>query len=385
VQLLNIVTGNLDRVGGTMPTTPVMPLIGPGTRPGHYAEWKSRVSGLPETSGELPAAVMAEEMLTPGDGQIRAMVTIAGNPVLSTPDGKKLDRALASLDFMVAVDIYLNETTRHANLILPPTSSLNHDHYDSVFNAFAVRNVTRFNEGLWPKPLDERFDSEILGELAKRIAEKSAREVKPATSTAALVETVFTRGAAHHGISFAALKDARHGLDLGPLKPSLYRRLETADQKINCAPPAILGDVARFVQASANDHPGLVLIGRRHVRSNNSWMHGSHRLMKGKPRDQLMMHPADAQARGLKDGDRVRVQSGSGSVKIALQTTDAMMSGVVSLPHGFGHNRSGTRLGLAHEFAGASYNDLADSGAVDAVSGNAALNGTPVEVFVLST
>ncbi len=385
VQLLNIVTGNLDRIGGTMPTTPLMPLTGPGTRPGHYAEWKSRVSGLPETSGELPAAAMAEEILTPGEGQILAMITIAGNPVLSTPDGKQLDRALASLDFMVAIDIYVNETTRHANLILPPTSSLNHDHYDSVFNAFAVRNVTRFNEGLWPKPDDERFDSEILGELAKRIAEKSTRDVKPATSTAQIVDTVFTRGAARHGITFAALKEAKHGIDLGALKPSLYQRLETPDKKILCAPPVVVADAKRFLLSLANDITGLVLIGRRHVRSNNSWMHGAHRLMKGRPRDQLMMHPADATARGLSDGQRVKIQSPRGAVMIALQTTDTMMPGVVSLPHGFGHNRSGTRLGLAHDYAGASYNDLADTRALDAVSGNAALNGTPVDVFALPT
>jgi anaerobic selenocysteine-containing dehydrogenase len=386
VQLVNIVTGNLDRVGGTLPTTPILPLTGPGTRPGHYAEWRSRVSRLPESGGELPVAALSEEILTPGEGQIRGLVTMCGNPVISTPDGRKLDDALASLDFMVAIDIYINETTRHADLILPPTSSLNHEHYDSVFNAFAVRNVTRLNPALWEKPADERYDWEIIGALSKRIGEIAGREVRPAQSTAAIVEAVVARGAAHHGITFDALKAAEHGLDLGPLKPSLYQRLETADKTIHCAPAVLIADVARFTAALSHDAATpLMLIGRRHVRSNNSWMHGSHRLMKGKPRDQLMMHPQDAALRKLADGQRVRVRSRVGSVDIALKVTEAMMPGVVSLPHGFGHHRAGTRLGLAHAHAGVSYNDLSDAREVDAVSGNAALNGTPVEVFATTS
>lgn len=386
VQLVNIVTGNLDRVGGTMPTTPILPLTGPGTRPGHYAEWRSRVSGLPESGGELPVAALSEEILTPGDGQIRGLVTMCGNPVISTPDGRKLDDALASLDFMVAIDIYINETTRHADLILPPTSSLNHEHYDSVFNAFAVRNVTRLNPALWEKPAGERYDWEIIGALSTRIGELAQRETRPAQSTAAVIEAVVTRGIAIHGITFDKLKAAAHGIDLGPLKPSLYQRLETTDKTIHCAPPVLIADVARFTATLALDAESkLMLIGRRHVRSNNSWMHGSHRLMKGKPRDQLMMHPQDAAARKLADGQRVRVSSRVGSVDIALQVTDAMMPGVVSLPHGFGHSRVGTRLGLANQHAGASYNDLSDTQSVDAVSGNAALNGTPVEVFATTS
>jgi anaerobic selenocysteine-containing dehydrogenase len=386
VQLVNIVTGNLDRVGGALPTTPILPLTGPGTSPGHYAEWRSRVRGLPESGGELPVAALSEEILTPGEGQIRALVTTCGNPVISTPDGTRLDEALASLAFMVSIDIYINETTRHADLILPPTSSLNHEHYDSIFNAFAVRNVTRLNPALWPKPDDERFDWEVIGELAKRVAQRMTREVKPAQSTRAIVEAVVARGTAVHGIDMPKLDAAVHGIDLGPLKPSLFSRLETPDKKVQCAPPAVVADVARFRKTlAAPASPSLVLIGRRHVRSNNSWMHGSHRLMKGKPRDQLMMHPHDAAARALADGQRVRVTSPHGSVEIAIQITDTMMPGVVSLPHGFGHARAGTRLGLAHAHAGVSYNDLSGTDAVDAVSGNAALNGTPVEVFATSS
>jgi anaerobic selenocysteine-containing dehydrogenase len=389
VQLLNIVTGNLDRVGGTMPTQPLIPITGAGTKPGHYAQWRSRVSGLPESGGEIPVAALSEEILTEGVGQIRGMITICGNPVLSTPNGRKLDDALSSLDFMLAIDIYINETTRHADLILPPTSSLNHDHYDLIFNAFAVREATRFNGAMWPKPDGERYDWEIFGELCKRIAEKMKREFRGVPSTATMIEGMLAKDEGTHGISFNKLKSAEHGIDLGPLKPSLYTRLETPDGKVNCAPEVLIADVARLKSSLANVSTtapdkafgALSLIGRRHVRSNNSWMHNSHRLIKGKPRDQLMMHPDDAHARGLTDGQRVEIRSVVGSVQIALSTTADVMQGVVCLPHGFGHHRTGTRLGVAHEHAGVSYNDISDTREIDAVSGNAAMNGLQVEVM----
>jgi anaerobic selenocysteine-containing dehydrogenase len=400
VQLINIATGNLDRVGGTLPTTPLIPITGSGTKPGHYNQWQSRVSSLPESGGELPSAAMAEEILTPGEGQIRGMVTVCGNPVLSTPDGRRLDTALAGLDFMLAIDIYINETTRHADLILPPTSSLNHDHYDYVFNAFAVRNVTRYNLPIWEKPADERYDWEIFGELCARIADKTGRPAVATAPTASTISAMLDRTVLNGnglGMDLATLKSHEHGLDLGPLIPSLYTRLETPDKKINCAPAPMLADIARLRNAliQQDDAPNpapigefeappdtqkLHLIGRRHVRSNNSWMHNSHRLVKGKSRDQLMMHPQDIAARGLKDGEMVEVQSRVGSIHIALQATADIMPGVVSLPHGWGHAREGTRLGLAHQHAGASYNDISDSKRIDVISGNAAMNGTPVDV-----
>jgi len=382
IQLVNLVTGNLDSVGGALLTQPLIPITGPGTRPGHYGRWTSRVRGLPESGGELPVAVLAEEILTPGPGtngaQIRGLITIAGNPVLSTPDGRGLDEALESLEFMVSIDIYLNETTRHADLILPPTSSLNHDHYDLVFNALAIRNVARFNTGIWPRPDDERYDWEIFRELCLRLAARLEREHRPLLPTAAAIEKRL------QGMSMETLMEAEHGLDLGPLAPSLYDRLETADGKIDCAPAVLIADVARFrgqAAASASLSPATFrLIGRRHLRSNNSWMHGSHRLMKGKRRDPLMMHPEDLAALGLSDGQTVEVRARAGSVRIPVQATDTVMRGVVSLPHGFGHDRSGTRLGLAEANPGVSYNDLTDVSALDAVSGNAALNGIAVEV-----
>ncbi len=380
IQLLNLVTGNLDRAGGVLPTQPLIPIAGPGTRRGSHGRWRSRVRGLPESGGELPVAVLAEEILTPGDGRIRGLVTVCGNPVLSTPDGRRLDDALSSLDFMVAIDIYRNETTRHADLILPPASSLQHDHYDTVFNALAIRNVARFNEALWPRTADERYDWEILGALTGRLGARLGRETKPARSTAQAVEAVLARGAA---VSMDALRAATHGLDLGALAPSLYDRLETADGKIDCAPEAVVADVERFrrgVVDGARERGALLLIGRRHLRSNNSWMHGSQRLIKGPRRDQLMMHPDDLAALGLVEAQTVEVSSRTGSVRATVLSTDALMPGVVSLPHGFGHNRGGTRLGLADEHGGVSYNDLSDAQAVDAVSGNAALNGVQVTI-----
>ncbi len=379
VQLLNIVTGNLDQVGGALPTQPIAPITGPGTRPGHFAAWRSRVSGLPEFSGELPSAALAEEILTPGEGQIRGLITVCGNPVLSTPNGRQLDSALASLEFMVCIDIYLNETTRHADLILPPASSLSHDHYDYVFNAFAVRNVTRFNSATWPRAEDERYDWEIFTALAAALAPKLKREYTPVPAPAVMIGGMLKLAGAPLRIN--DLLAAPHGIDLGPLKPSLFSRLETPDKRIACAPQAIVDDILRFNRDLLGKTPaGLTLIGRRHVRSNNSWMHNSHRLVKGKPRHQLQMHPADLAARNLADGQLVEVRSHVGSITVAVQASPDMMPGVACLPHGWGHNRSGTRLKLAQQHAGASYNDLSDERLIDAVSGNAALNGIPIEV-----
>jgi anaerobic selenocysteine-containing dehydrogenase len=388
IQLVNILTGNLDREGGAMPTQPLIAITGPGTRRGSHARWTSRVSGLPETAGELPVAVLAEEIRTPGEGQIRAVVTTCGNPVLSTPNGRQLDDALDSLEFMLAIDIYRNETTRHADLILPPTSSLNHDHYDLIFNAFAIRNVARFNAGIWPRPDDERYDWEIFREVSSRLAAKLGREQTPLPATAHVIGAMVARSGR---MSFDDLKKAEHGIDFGPLAPSLYTRLETPDGKIACASAPIVADVARF-RAEVLDAVDATrtastfrLIGRRHLRSNNSWMHGSHRLIKGKARDQLMMHPDDLASLGLRDGQPVEVRARTGSVLITVQATDSVMRGVVSLPHGFGHNRAGTQLGLAEQHTGVSYNDLSDAASVDAVSGNAALNGVMVEVVAAAS
>jgi anaerobic selenocysteine-containing dehydrogenase len=375
IYLINIVSGNLDRVGGALPTQPLLPITGPGTRAGSFGRWRSRVRQLPEVNGELPVSALAEEMLTPGEGQIRALLTIAGNPVLSTPGGRKLEQALSSLSFMVSIDIFINETTRFANLILPPASSLSHDHYDSVFNAFAVRNVTRFNGAIWPRGDDERYDLEIAQGIGTRLAARLGREYRPAPR----VHEVAAHACAQSGkLTPQALLAASHGIDLGPLQPSLMSRLQTPDGMIQCAPPLLLTDVARIKANIANAPAAMQLIGRRHVRSNNSWMHQIHRLTKGKPRHQALMHPDDMRERGITNGARIVVRSAADQVELEVAESADMMRGVVSIPHGFGHQRDG--FSLPGAVVGASINDVTDPALIDPVSANSVLNGVPVSV-----
>jgi anaerobic selenocysteine-containing dehydrogenase len=383
IQLINLVTGNLDRVGGVLCTEPAVDIVAT-TSGGHFNRWQSRVSGLPEYSGELPVAALAEEMLTPGEGQVRALVTVAGNPVLSTPNGRQLERALESLEFMLSIDFYINETTRYADLILPPTAPLEHDHYDTTFNAFAVRNVTRFNEAVLAKPADALHDWEIFVELAKAFAAQTGATLKPTMPPAQMIDMGLRFGPygdnSLHKLSLATLAEHPHGLDLGALKANLAGRLKTASKAVEAAPELFLNELQRLAVQPSEDTTQLLLIGRRHVRSNNSWMHNYHRLVKGKPRHQLLMHPADMTARELTDGQRVRVSSRVGMIEVEVVGSTDMMPGVVSLPHGWGHARTGVQLAIAGALPGASVNDLTDERALDAASGNAALNGLPVAV-----
>ncbi|ROL78456.1 molybdopterin oxidoreductase family protein [Pseudomonas vranovensis] len=383
VQLLNLVSGNLDRVGGALCTEPAVDLVA-STSGGHFNAWQSRVSGLPEYGGELPVAALAEEMLVEGQGQVRALVTVAGNPVLSTPNGRQLERALDGLEFMLSIDLYINETTRYADLILPSTSALENDHYDTTFNLFAVRNVSRFNRSILPKPEGALHDWEIFVGLAKAFAALGDKPLKPTLPPAQMIDIGLRQGrygdASAFKLSLETLDQHPHGIDLGPLQPNLAARLKTANQRIQAAPQEILGDLQRFAGQQPLAAGQLLLIGRRHVRSNNSWMHNYHRLVKGKPRHQLLMHPDDLAGRQLQDGQRVRVSSRVGEIEVEVQASSDMMPGVVSLPHGFGHARAGVRMEIAQGQPGASANDLTDERQLDAVSGNAALNGVPVQV-----
>lgn len=384
VQLINLVTGNLDRVGGALCTEPAVDLVS-STSGGHFNRWQSRVSGLPEYAGELPVSALAEEILSEGEGQVRALITVAGNPVLSTPNGRKLEQALDGLEFMLSIDLYINETTRYADLILPSTSALENDHYDTTFNMFAVRNVTRFNRAILEKPQGALHDWEIFVGLAQAFAAKAGRELKPTIPPARMIDLGLRAGlygdATEHNLSLETLRDHPHGLDLGALKPNLQPRLKTANQRIQAAPAVILADLARFSAMQVPQQAGeLLLIGRRHVRSNNSWMHNYHRLVKGKPRHQLLMHPDDLSSRGLTDGQWVRVSSRVGVVEVQVLGSVEMMPGVVSLPHGWGHARPGVHMSIASEQPGVSANDLTDEHQLDALSGNAVLNGVPVHV-----
>jgi anaerobic selenocysteine-containing dehydrogenase len=290
---------------------------------------------------------------------------------------------------MVSVDFYLNETTRHAQVILPPTCTLEHDHYDLVFHLFAVRNTARYSTALFPRPEHARHDHEIFEGVGKRLAEKMGKSWEPFMDPATIVDMGLRFGP--YGMSrtdggapldLATLEKEPHGVDLGPLASSLPARLYHADKKIVAMPDLLRDEVRRFASELATaptPNDSLVLIGRRHVRSNNSWLHNTQRLMKGPTRHELLMHPDDARARGLSSGARVRVRSRTGDVVVEMVATDEMMPGVVSLPHGFGHDRSGIRLSIASTFPGASNNDLTDETRLD-VSGNAALNGVPVTV-----
>ncbi|HVV86160.1 MAG TPA: molybdopterin-dependent oxidoreductase [Kofleriaceae bacterium] len=404
---LNVVTGHLDTPGGLMFTTPAVDAVPLARRLGFengLGRWKSRVRGLPEFGGELPAVTMADELETPGEGRVRALVTAAGNPVLSTPGGRRLDRALATLDFMVSIDPYLNETTRHAHVILPPTSPLERDHYDLALAMYAVRNVARYAPPVFERGADQRHDWEICAELSARLlapggltrklATRALRRTLLAATPARLVGAALRVGPhglvrGREGVSMADLRAAPHGLDLGPLEPRLPGRLATDDRRVKLVPDVYRADLPRLEArmaewsrartAAAADGP-LTLVGRRHLRSNNSWLHNSARMVKGKPRCTLLVHPRDAAARGLADGALARLRSATGEIVVPVEVTDEIMAGVVSLPHGWGHDRPGARLRVASAHAGASVNDVNDPAFVDELSGTAALSGLTVTV-----
>jgi anaerobic selenocysteine-containing dehydrogenase len=401
INVLNIVTGNLDRPGGAMFTLPAFDVLSApkSLAPrGSFARRHSRVRKLPEFAGEFPVATLAEEILTEGDGQVKAFVTYAGNPVLSTPNGRELDRALETLEFMASIDFYINETTRHAHIILPPTSSLEREHYDLAFHVLAIRNTTKFSPALFQPADDTRHDWQILLELQSRMERDSFRgRIKNKLLKRFLgPETMLDFGLRFgpygagvnpfsRGLSLRKVKNAVHGIDLGPMKSCLPGRLQTADKCIELAPEVLVKDVARvkarFLEtAAAHTNGNLLLIGRRQLRSNNSWMHNSERLVKGKPQCTILMHPSDAASRQLAKGQKVLVRSRVGSIVLPIEISDEMMPGVVSIPHGWGHDRQGNQLSVAQQHAGESINDLTDSQTIDALCGTAAFNGTLVTV-----
>ena len=428
VDVVNVLTGNLDREGGAMFAKAAagsrnasgIPGTGRGVR---FGRWTSRVRSLPEVYGELPAASLAEEIDTPGAGRIRGLVTVAGNPVLSTPNAGRVRAALADLDFMVSVDIYRNETTRHANVILPAPSALARSHYDVALYNLAVRNVANYSAPLYPLAAGELDEWEVLlkiGGIASGlgpdadidalddflIRQMVEREVgSPASPVegrdpAELVAALGARrgpdrildfllrsgpygdafGRREGGLSLAFLERHPHGVDLGALAPRIPEVLRTPTGKIELAPPAIVADVARLEAGLGRAAEALVLVGRRTLRSNNSWMHNLDVLVKGRPSCTLHVHPDDARRFGLADGGVARVRSRVGALDIPVEVTDGIMPGVVSIPHGWGHDDPGIGLKVAAAHAGANSNLLADEVALDPLSGNAVLNGIPVSV-----
>ena len=401
INVINVVTGNLDEPGGSMFSTPAIDVLnaagGFGAGRGSFGRWRSRVRNLPEFGGELPSAVIAEEILTEGEGQIRAMIMLAGNPVLSTPNGGQLDGAFASLDFCVSIDFFINETSRHADIILPPVSPVERSHYDLALYLTAVRNVAKYSPPPFPQEDGRLDDWEILTELTCRLAARrhgklSKQYLTAVASKKAGPERVLDLGLRlgpygkrfnplSPGLSLAELRKNPQGFDLGPLQSTFPDRIPDAHGPIDLAPSLFVDDLDRLqARYGANTDGGqLLLIGRRHLRSNNSWMHNAARLMKGKERCTLMIHPDDAARIGVSDGDKVSISSRVGRVSAPAEITDDMMPGVVSLPHGFGHARDGVQLRVATRHSGVSVNDLTDEQLLD-VSGNAAFSGVPVKV-----
>lgn len=422
VDVVMALTGNLDREGGVMfPWTAHAPADPTPRRRGHvpHDRWRSRVRGLPEFFGELPVAAMAEEMDTPGEGRVRALVTVAGNPVCSTPNAERLDRALAGLDFMVSVDLYLNETTRHADVILPTTAPLERTNYDMVFHGNSVRNHAKWSPVVLEPPPGVKPLWEIILEIAGRVNgadraaveelilssllgatvgegkacdevdEAKAREILSKWDGPERVLDLLLRSGRYGdrfrddgaGLSLDALISSTHGVDLGPLEPRLPEMLATESGKVELAPELLVGDVPRLREALDRSPAPLVLIGRRQMRTNNSWMHNLPALAKGKQRCTLLVHPDDARKHGLASGGRARVRSRVGEVVAPVEISEDMRPGVVSLPHGFGHDLPGVRLRVAVEKQpGVNSNILTDETALDVLSGNAILNGIPVEL-----
>ncbi|MFI7874012.1 molybdopterin oxidoreductase family protein [Streptomyces salinarius] len=431
VDVLNILTGNLDRPGGALfpqaATDRTPRPAGPG-RGFVLGRWHSRVSGHPEAKGELPLSALAEEIDTAtGAGEpVRALLTVAANPVLSAPDGDRLDKALGALDFMVSVDPYLNETSRHAHVVLPPPPPAQSPHHDFAFNTLAVRNQVRYTRPAVPLEPGRMAETEILARLT--LAVTGAHGTDPAAVDAMVIEQTLAKavrephspvhgrdpgdltalltgengperrldlmlrlgpygdgfGARPDGLTLARLLAHPHGIDLGPLRPRLPQPLKTRSGKVELLPEPIAADLPRLARARDERPAGLVLVGRRHLRSNNSWMHNIPVLTGGSNRCTLHLHPEDAARLGVRDGQPVRVKGAGGAVTAPAEVTDTVRPGVVSLPHGWGHDRPGTRQTHAAGDPGVNVNQLLDGGTLDPLSGNAVLNGVPVELTPLT-
>ena len=383
----NIITGNFDSSGGAMFTQPAFDLIEPkkSTKRAKYNPRVSRVAKYPFLNGEFPVATLKDEISTPGEGQIKALITIAGNPVLSSPGGHLLEGALKTLDFMVSIDPYINETTRHAHIILPPTVALENSHYDIFFNTFSIRNTAKYSQALFPQGEEQRQDWQILNELTSRIKGVPLGDMTP--------ESILDYGLKNgtygkNGMSLLELTKNPHGIDLGPLKTCLLDRILTESNNIEIAPQFFTDDIERLakslhVDISLDSNYPFKLISRRLVRSHNTWTQNSKRLVKGKNPCTLEIHPEDAEKLNIQNGQNVCVSSATGNISIPTEITDDICKGVVSIPQGWGHNKKNSKLSVAQTQPGVSINDLTDPDRIDLLTGNAALNGTPVNITTI--
>ncbi|MEU0881757.1 molybdopterin oxidoreductase family protein [Lentzea sp. NPDC005914] len=401
VDTLNILTGNLDRPGGVMWPLPAHSKRGPGRGKGFgIGRWHSRVKGHPEVMGEYPAVTMADEIETPGEGQVRALFTIGGNPALSLPNSARVNEALSGLDFMVSVDPYLNETTRHADVILPTPPPSRRDHYDIAFLNNSVRNVVKYSRAAIPLEEGRVDETDIffrlatifsglgpeadLGAIAAMqlagLKQQLGVDFEPEGETREerLLDLKLRTGP--YGVSLQQLLDNPHGIDLGPLTSRLPEILRTVSGKIELTPEPIMNDLPRVLMALETPETDMVLVGRRHLRTNNSWMHNVPALVKGKPLCTLLVNPGDATRIGLVDGATAQVTSRVGKIEVLVEVTGDIAPGVVSMPHGWGHDQPGTQLTVAREHAGVNVNLLTDDLRIDPLSGTAVLNGTRVQV-----
>lgn len=421
IDVVNIVTGHFDVPGGAMFATPTAWTITGQTIPGledgapNFGRYQTRVRGAKEVLGQVPVSCMLEEITTPGEGQIKALITVAGNPVLSTPGGDKLDEALPNLDAMISVDLWLNETTRHADVILPGPSGLEQPHSADLLLGAAINSFARYSPPVFLREdPDAPEEWEILIRLTGLCTGTPAEDVDIAALDDGWFDYMcFTQGldgaeirkkydhggpermldltlrtAAFgdrygenpDGLTLEKLKAHPDGINYGPMVPRVPEVLGTADKKIRLAPQYLLDDLPRLASRLKRADDELVLVSRRHLRSNNSWLHNVGALMKGRDRCTLLIHSRDAAMRGIADGDNAEVASGAGKIVVPVEVTDAIKPGVVSMPHGWGHGQPGTRLGIANASPGVNTNILSLPDFIDEPSGNGALNGIPVTV-----
>jgi anaerobic selenocysteine-containing dehydrogenase len=414
IDVLAILTGNLDRPGGSMWSTPVSAEVDmlagyPAGAP--IIVGKSRVRGARGVLGRLPSACLAEEIDTPGAGQIKGLLTIASNPVLSAPESERLAAALPLLECMVSLDNYINETTRHAHVIFPSVSLLEASHFDTWSWIFCLTSGGHYSPPLF-KPVGRPEPWEVVARVGSILGGKpeadpaavddayfsglaKARGIEPAVALAAspthghdrIIDLAIRTGAfgdrygaIPDGLNLDSFRNQPNGLILGLTQPQAHKGFPTPSGKIELAHDLILEDVPRLEAALEATRPELVLVSRRHLASMNSWMHNVDVLMKGKERCTLQLHPEDAARLGVEDGDMVEIESASGAITAPAEVTSHIRPGVVCMPHGWGHSDPGARQRVARAHAGSNINVLSPGTLVDVVSGNAVLNGIAVQV-----
>jgi len=381
INVINCLTGNFDQPGGAMLTSPAVNVAPKRHSKKRLARWHSRVRNLPEYGGELPSSTIAEDILTPGEGQIKGFITSCGNPVLSVPNGRKIETAFDSLEFMVSIDIFINETTKHANIILPPATGLETPHYAMAFHNLAVHNSAKYSQAAIEKSEGTRYDWEIFSALIKAYNEiKGESAQTPGYTLEQAFEFALMSGKS--GLTLQQLKDNPHGIDLGPLESKFPEGILNENNQMDIFPEVYREALQKLIatkeeKTKANS---MLLIGRRQLRSNNSWLHNSYRMVKGRDRCTALIHPDDAKEKNINEGELITVTSRIGSINIKAEITDEMMPGTLSIPHGWGHHREGIQMDIAAKHAGVSINDIIDDELVDELCGVSVINATPITI-----